>query len=283
MSGPNQFLSETHIIGQNCSEHFLDSDRFPELRNAPFVWLGYSVLESPYRIVRLRSIYSHIVVSMSGTARTLIDGQVVDWSPGQVLLAPVGAHHGFEIGDSGPWEIAWVFFDDTPASPVLKTARTALINADYQDFTSTLKMLLREAAGPAQPTSMTALVTLLNTYACRMAGIEKTDMRLWRLWEKVEANLSHPWTSQEMAKIAHVSEEHLRRLCHEHYQESPMKHLTFLRINRASLLLKSAPDTIECIANRVGYSSTYSFSTAFKRWIGKAPGKFKAENRDKGA
>lgn len=275
MRPPLRFFRETHLIGRRCREQPLASEHYPVLRNAPFIWVGYSVLRPPYRLVRLSSVHSHIVACVCGRGRTLIDGKVVDWKPGQVLLGPVGVHHAFEIAGSGPWIIAWVFFDDVAAAPVLRGGQAELIEADAGDFVATLRMLIREAAGAAQPAMMEALVSLLNTCSRRLAGADPVDQRLWRLWGQVEADLAHGWTATELARLACMSEEHLRRLCHKHYQRSPMDHLTHLRLRRAGLLLRSTPDKIEEIAYQAGYGSVYSFSTAFRRWSGVPPARYR--------
>lgn len=253
----------------------LDSEHYPVLRNAPFIWVGQSVLRPPYRIVRLRSVHSHVVASVSGRGRALVDGRMVDWKPGQVLLAPVGAPHAFEIDGAGPWRIAWVFFDDQAESPALRIRQPSLIQADAGDFVSALHMLTREAAGAAEPAVMEALATLLDACARRLAGTDAVDLRLWRLWGQVEADLAQGWTGAGLARLACMSEEHLRRLCHRHYQRSPMDHLTHLRLRRAGTMLRSSPEKMEEIAHQVGYGSVYSFSTAFRRWSGMPPARFR--------
>ncbi len=269
------YFRETHFIGSRCREHMLDSEHYPVLRNAPFIWIGHGELYPPYRMVRLSSVHSHIVACVSGQGRALIGGHMVDWKPGQVLLGPVGVHHAFEIAGRGPWQIAWVFFDDTESAPVLPGRQPELITADSADFVTALHMLTREAAGNADSSTLEALVRLLDTYARRLAGNRTVDMRLWRLWSRVEAELSHDWSVAEMAKHAQMSEEHLRRLCQKHLQRSPAEHLTHLRLRRAGSLLRSTPRKLEDIAQQVGYGSVYSFSTAFRRWSGKPPAQFR--------
>jgi AraC-like DNA-binding protein len=278
MRGPVQFLRETHLVGRRCRELMLGSDHFPVLRKAPFIWVGYSMLRPPYRMVRLRSVHSHIVAAVSGRGRTLIDGAARNWAPGQVLLAPVGQHHAFEMAGAGPWTIAWVFFDDTENAPALRGARPELIAADPSDFVATLQTLTREAAGPSQPSMMEALVSVLETTARRLAGSAPIDQRLWRLWAAVEADLARKWTVPALARVAGMSEEHLRRLSHRNYQHSPMDHLAHLRMRRASTMLRSSLAKIEDIALQVGYGSAYSFSVAFSRWSGAAPGRFRRES-----
>lgn len=278
MRAPTQFLRETHIVGRRCRELMLDNEHYPVLRKAPFIWVGYSVLRPPYRMVRLSSVHSHVVAAVSGQGRTLIDGQAVDWNPGQVLLAPVGQHHAFEVKGAGPWTIAWVFFDDTAAAPALRGERPQLINADASDFVATLRLLTREATGPGQPAMLEALVTVLETTTRRLARIDVLDQRLWRLWAEVERQPAHPWTVAELARAAAMSEEHLRRLCHRNHQRSPMDHVTHLRMRRATILLRSSPVKLEEIAAQTGYSSVYAFSVAFKRWSGVPPGRFRSRD-----
>jgi AraC-like DNA-binding protein len=275
MLAPLECLRDTHIIGRRCRERMLDSEHYPVLRNAPFIWLGHSILRPPYRMVRLRSVHSHIVASVAGRGRALVAGKVVEWKPGQVLLAPVGIHHAFEVDGGGPWHIVWVFFDDREAAPALRNRQVELIEADAGDFVSVLHMLTREAAGAAQPAAMEALVTVLDTCARRLAGTDAVDLRLWRLWGKVEADLAYRWNVSELARLVCMSEEHLRRLCHKHYQRSPMDHLTHLRLKRASTMLRSSPEKIDGIAHQVGYGSVYSFSAAFRRWSGIPPAQFR--------
>ncbi len=271
----NEYFRETHIIGSQCNEYSLDSDHFPVLLNAPFRWIGHSTLYPPYRIVRLRSIHSHIIACLSGTGRTLIDGKTVDFKPGQVLLGPVGGHHAFEVKGKGPWKIAWVFFNDTEKAPVLNGKQARLIEADSEDFSTSLKLLIREAAGSAETSTMSSLVMLLDTYSRRMIGAKNVDPRLQNLWIKVEEDLAFDWDVPLLAKLACMSEEHLRRLCHKHYQRSPIDLLSHLRFRRAETLLKASPMKIDDIARCVGYASQYSFSAAFSRRKGMSPSAFR--------
>lgn len=254
----------------------MDSEHFPVLKNAPFIWIGRSELRAPYRMVRLSSVHSHLIVSLSGRGRTLIDGKSVEWTPGKVMLGPVGVHHAFEVDGPGPWNIAWVFFDDRVDAPALPGKKAQLIEADTEDFVSVLYMLIREAAGAAQPVVMEALVALLNIHARRIAGSTSVDSRILRMWMKVEADLVNDWSMPTLARLACMSEEHLRRLCHRYYQHSPMNHLAHLRMQRAATMLRSSPAKVDDIARTVGYASMYSFSVAFRRWSGLPPSLYRA-------
>jgi len=275
-----QHLRETHLIGPNCREWVLSHEHFPQLHNGRFVWVGHSVLHPPYRMVRLQSTHAHVVACFGGHGRTLINGRVVDWRPGQVLLAPRGACHAFEPAGRGPWRIAWIFCDDRKGGLLIDGPASRLIDADTSGFVSTLQLLTREAAGEAEPAAMQALITLLQTHTRRLTGDSRMDQRLVCLWERVEADLRHAWTCRDLAGVAAMSEEHLRRLCHRHYRRSPMHYVTQLRMQRAGILLRASTAKVETVAQQVGFTSPYAFSAAFKRWSGVPPVRFRTSDRE---
>lgn len=275
MLPPLQNIRETHLIGPECREWVLGHDRFPQLKNGKFIWVGHSEIVAPYRMVRLQSAYAHIVACFGGRGRVLIDGQVIDWRPGQILLAPSGALHAFEPAGRRPWHIAWVFCDDSGGRKLVEGTSSRMREGDVSGFVSTLKMLTREALGEAEPAAMQAWVTILQTHTRRLAGESHTDPRLVGLWERVEADLSRAWDCRELARIAAMSEEHLRRLCLRYHQRSPMHYVFQLRMHRAGVLLKNTPSKIEVIAQQVGFATPYAFSAAFKRWSGSSPGAYR--------
>ncbi len=266
-----QPLRETHILGPDSVERVISPEQFPQLRRGRFAWVGQSEVRPPYRMVRQPSLFAHVVVCTAGEGRAVIDGKVVPWRPGQVLLAPSGQTHAFEAVGDQPWEISWIFANDRNGPPLIDGDRTRLVSADVSDFAETVRLMVREAFGVGEPATMQAWVTLLQTHTHRLIGHTQSDNRLSRLWREVEQDLAHPWNMQKMARLAAVSEEHLRRLCHRHYRRSPANYLTRLRMHRAGVLLRATNATVETVATQVGFGSVHAFSTAFKRWSGLPP------------
>jgi len=253
----------------------LSADRYPVLAKSRFVWVGYSEIRPPYLMVRPESIHAHVVACFGGRGRTLIEGRQVDWGPGQVLLAPRGALHAFEPAGAAPWRIAWIFCDDRVGGVLVEGTQTRLVRTDALPFVTTLQMLAREAAGDADPAAMEALVALLQTHTRRLAGGHRIDPRLGGLWATVEADLAASWDCRLLAQRASMSEEHLRRLCHRYYKDSPMSYVQGLRMQRASSLLRATDAKVSEIGSRIGYHSPYAFSAAFKRWCGLSPAGFR--------
>lgn len=89
--------------------------------------------------------------------------------------------------------------------------------------------------------------------------------------EKVEVQLSRNWTLAEIAKMACMSGEHLRRVCQKELGRSPMQHLTFLRLQQAQHLLSVTDDKVEFIAKACGFESVSTFSNTYKKWVGWRP------------
>ena len=55
------------------------------------------------------------------------------------------------------------------------------------------------------------------------------------------------------------------------YGASPIHYLSEFRIKKAKSILKSDYDSIEQVAQSVGYNSIYHFSKMFKQYVGVSP------------
>ena len=84
-----------------------------------------------------------------------------------------------------------------------------------------------------------------------------------------------PWTAADLASLAKISGEHMRRLCQASAGRSPMQQLTYLRIQYAASQLATTDGKIEDLALRVGYHNPFAFSNTFKRMTGFRPSQFR--------
>jgi AraC-like DNA-binding protein len=81
----------------------------------------------------------------------------------------------------------------------------------------------------------------------------------------------HPWTVATLASEVGVSRAGLARRFTEMVGEPPMSFLTDWRLTLAADLLHEPDATLGAVARKVGYSSPYALSTAFKRVRGISP------------
>lgn len=84
-------------------------------------------------------------------------------------------------------------------------------------------------------------------------------------------NPAHPWTVASLAAEVAVSRAALARRFTDLVGESPMAFLTGWRMALAADMLLEPDATVGAVARRVGYSSPFTFSTAFKRHYGTSP------------
>ena len=81
----------------------------------------------------------------------------------------------------------------------------------------------------------------------------------------------HPWTLTSLAQKAGVSRAALARRFNEVVGEPPMTFLTQWRLALAADIICEPDQTVGTVADRVGYSSPYALSSAFKRVRGVSP------------
>ncbi|MCW2797072.1 AraC family transcriptional regulator [Nocardioides sp.] len=86
----------------------------------------------------------------------------------------------------------------------------------------------------------------------------------------------HPWTVADLAAAAGVSRASFARRFNDVVGEPPMGFLTGWRLALAADLLRDPGATVASVARRVGYSTPFALSTAFKRERGISPRDFRA-------
>ncbi|MFJ1776753.1 AraC family transcriptional regulator [Streptomyces anulatus] len=91
---------------------------------------------------------------------------------------------------------------------------------------------------------------------------------------------AHPWTVASLAAGAGVSRAGLARRFTELVGEPPMAYLTGWRLDVAADLLRESDATVEAVARKVGYSTPFAFSAAFKRVRGVSPQEYRGSPRE---
>jgi AraC-like DNA-binding protein len=74
-----------------------------------------------------------------------------------------------------------------------------------------------------------------------------------------------------------VAYSHFRRAFRQHTGFAPWQYMLHLRLAQARRLLASPDATIEDAAGRLGFSSAFHLSAAFKRTFGLAPSRWRRQ------
>lgn len=261
-SDPREWLSDSPICPLLAQHH---------IAHVGILWARY-----PFEIKRNYQSGSFMMACLSGEGRVLVDGSWKTLRAGEACLLPPFVLNTFKCMSGKPWDFCWVrYLESRETKPIVSSHSPVTGRYDHAPMLSAIEGLHAECLGQNNPAAQDHWIDLIHHYVLRFAQPHDSDERLWKLWQRVEPRLSRKWTLAELADIAHVSEEHLRRLCRQQYGRSPMQHLTFLRMQRAKYQLSTTDDKIETIAKSLSYENPFTFSTLFKRWVGWSPSEFR--------
>lgn len=98
---------------------------------------------------------------------------------------------------------------------------------------------------------------------------------LGKALQAIHAEPAERWTLETLARKAAMGRTAFAERFRDVVGETPYQYLTSWRIQHARRLLAESHLTLERIARRVGYESAVSFSRAFKREMGVAPGGYR--------
>jgi transcriptional regulator GlxA family with amidase domain len=177
--------------------------------------------------------------------------------------------------------------------PVLRVRRNDPTTAAWLDgvFASLGEELARPRPGAAA--ILAALADLLVTQIIRdylvslgsadqpeIAGLR--DARIAKAVRLAHTNPVHSWTVEEMAAEVAMSRSAFAASFRQLTGESPMRYVTRCRLARAAAYLADGGVSVSEIARRTGYDSESSFTKAFARHFGMAPGAYRRRLQEPG-
>lgn len=102
-----------------------------------------------------------------------------------------------------------------------------------------------------------------------------SDPRVERAATAMAGALAERWSVRRAAKTAGMSRAAFARRFEELLGAPPLRWLSGRRMERAAELLQQGDDRLARVAEKVGYTSEFAFSRAFKRHFGVAPGLYR--------
>ena len=268
--------TETTVDGHRTRRWVLEASECSLLAAPRIARLGIDTTHPPYERIRLRPAGSFFLASLEGEGRILLEGRCCRLGPGDVIMAPPRVLNAFLTPPGGTWTFAWMRYAEAPeVQPLVGSASPLRVAGGAAELARVIAGLRDEWEGECEAPLLNHWINLADAHARRLARPWREDEKLWRLWEGVAAQLTTPWTLDQLAQRVHMSTEHLRRTCRREIGRSPMEHLTYIRMQRAQELLETTDDKVETIASQVGYSSGLVFSRAFARCVGLSPSEYR--------
>lgn len=202
----------------------------------------------------------------------------------QVSAAPTDeVRHGTRGGRPDVRILGGYFVFDSPDAALLVSLLPALLHVRGLPRLSVLVQLVGDesrAERAGRELVLRRLVEILLIEALRAAPAEDappgllrglTDPRVAPALRQMHKHIARSWTVAALAKTAALS----RSTFFEHFTRTvgvaPMEYLTAWRMAVARDLLRHQDRPIAEVAERVGYGSASTFSTAFSRHVGQPP------------
>lgn len=276
-------LSEKHIIGARSRENVAPGPRLEALRKRGIDWCGITDAAEPYQIVRRHPHFGHVLGCTGGRGDIHFQGKWHACREGLIFVNPPGHAEALRAAPGSRWQFCWVHLlpehFPNPESPQWKPR---LFRMDPRPLQTALEgLMLAQHILPDFP-GIDHWAELVLVYSHRLIQGDRRDVRLWKLWEEVARDPGREWSIQELGQRVHLSREHLRRICVNETGRTPMQQVTSIRMQRAANLLQYSNQTIEAIANAMGYENPFTFSNTFQRWMGTRPSAHRKAQKKEG-
>ncbi|MCP4639199.1 MAG: helix-turn-helix transcriptional regulator [bacterium] len=265
------------LIWPNLTEARVFSEDHPELRALGIMSTGLTRVHGP-RTARSDpgdEAFGHVHVTIGGEGNVYVKGRWVPSSRGTAYACPPGARWGWRYNKTRKeqWSFLFVrFFGDSSCPAHFEQSEPYILpGRPFEDFHWAFGRLYSESIALGRRTVIRCLGELVTFHACDLVRSETTTYELESLWASVANNLAHPWTLSTLAEYCRIGREKLRQVSVRETGRSPMQQVRHLRLRHAAQLLRGTTLPMEHIAERVGYSDAFSFSTAFKRHYRRSP------------
>lgn len=178
------------------------------------------------------------------------------------------------------------FAFDSPDAALLVSLLPALVHVRGVARLSLLVRLVGEEAAadrPGRELVLARLVEILLVESLRLSAGDDAqpgllrglaDARLATAMRLMHSEPAHAWTMAELAKKAALSRSAFFDRFTRAVGLPPMEYLLAWRMALAKDLLRRRELPLAEVAERVGYSSASTFSTAFSRHVGQPPGRY---------
>lgn len=205
----------------------------------------------------------------------------------RVTPAPTGeVRHGTRGGRPDVRILGGYFVFDSPDAQLLVSLLPAVVHLRGIERLAVLVGLVAEessARRAGRDLVLTRLVEVLLIEALRAApGSEAppgllrglADAQLAPAMRQMHAHLARPWTMAALAKTAGLSRSAFFDRFTRTVGVPPMEYLLAWRMAIARDLLRRQDLPVADVAERVGYGSASTFTTAFRRHVGQPPGRY---------
>ena len=248
--------------------------------------------------------FSELVIVLSGSAVHVVNDEEYLVKKGDVFVMREGTSHSYK--DTVDFHICNIMYQqehlvakdsDIRTSPgyhalfMIEPAMTkqhgfqsrlSLKLSDFEKIERMTQMMLVEydQKEAGWKTVMLGYFTVLTVQLSRLYQLkekeeEKGAISITRSIAYMERHFTETLLIPELAEMAGVSTRHFTRLFEETYHTTPLKYINILRMQHASVLLRSTRMTITEVAQLSGFSDSNYFSRQFRKAFHQSPREYR--------
>jgi AraC-like DNA-binding protein len=176
------------------------------------------------------------------------------------------------------WNFWWIEFHllDSSAVPLDKVYFPPIERGEQENLQGCFEGLISQGPGQDGLVSARWAVILhgwLNWWRKSALAAGPHDRAIQQSVELMRKNLARPLSIETLAQRAHLCPRRFRQVFRQKMGRSPKKFYDSLRLRAAVELLRMGSLSVSQVAVRLGYSSPFHFSRAFKSFYGQSPSK----------
>jgi AraC-like DNA-binding protein len=202
---------------------------------------------------------------------------------GMVFLLLPHVWHRYRPDARSGWRESWIEVQGPVVDGLLAVGtfppgavlRPGALDAGLEETLDEIHRLVRQGGGAFQPEI--AALALKALGQCERCGRRRSggEARIRQAVDEARRFLNEHHAQavnvEQLARDLGVAYSHFRRAFRASTGYAPWQYVTHLRLTRARRMLASGDAKLEEIAARVGYSSGFHLSAAFKRAYGQSP------------
>jgi len=220
----------------------------------------------------------HIIMEGKGTYQ--VKNQQYHLKKGDLFLIRPGDSTFYLADGEEPWMYCWLSFGGAAADEIIRRShfkddQYTMVSSDIQKYIDTILACLPFT----EETFVNELHLNEQMYHFLAALLEdggKVYLGEQKIYspltvdtvEYIEAHYAEHLTVEGIAQQLAVNRSHLSRVFRNHMDISIRDYLLGVRINRAAFLLSMTDESVETIAEQVGFNSLVVFSRMFKKLTG---------------
>ncbi len=237
-----------------------------------------------------------------GTGELILDDQVLSYQPAMVSIIPQNYPHiTISTEGEGPSYWEYLFFDPMKIISELYpddvmyqreifqtiSKKAYFLNEwENENVISLVKMILdemREKQTCYGECVHGLLITLIAEIIRMSKAVEQIGEKkkksggtqISEALDYVKTEYANAIKIEDLANACHMSETHFRRVFESYMNMSPMDYINLTRVQIACDIMKKTNDSMDVVAQKVGFTTTSTFNRNFKKFLNTSPYQWK--------